>query len=395
MRALVEFFRVNSEDERRIVVLDGIRVLLVLTVAWFHIWQQSWLSPSFVVGNQFFSMDYILRSGYIWVDGMLLLSGFLLYLPYANSDYSRLPEIMPFYKKRLFRIVPSYYLCIFILLLAILISGSYPKSKGDMSLDFLLHLGFLQTFNFDSYYNTCFNPALWTLAVEMQFYLIFPFIARFFKKSPVVCYILMALTAYLFRFYALTNYDVSMLFNQLPAFLDIYANGFLAAAIYVEIKKLLKARNKKIEIFMSVCLFVSLLALLSLAYKQSMNGGVLEIRRGQIHNRFMLSVYLSVFMVSACFSLCLVRFLLGNKLMRFLSDISFQFYIWHIVIMHFLLKHRIPFSTFDKPNVAGDYAWQITFTLLCFFATLLVSSLVHYLFEKPILKRLGLLKKGF
>mgnify|MGYP000853488744 CR=1 FL=1 len=392
MLALIDFIRRNSEDSKRIVALDGIRVLLVLVVAWFHIWQQSWLSPHFVFNGRYFDMDYILRSGYLWVDGLLLLSGFLLYLPYASAEHSSLPAILPFYKKRFFRIVPSCYLCIFLLLFSILISGKYIKTSGALSLDFLLHLGFLQTFNIDSYYNTLFNPVLWTLAIEMQFYLIFPFIARFFRKSPVICYICMALGAYLFRLYALSKQDVSMLFNQLPAFLDVYANGFLGACIYVELKKLLRARSKSIEIFMSVCFFLSLLALLSIAYKQAMLSDVLMIRRGQINNRFILSVYMSVFIISACFSLRGIRFLLGNRLMRYLSDISFQFYIWHIIVLHFFLKRRIPFSRFKMPNVAMDYAWQVKFSLLCFFATLVIASLVHYLFEKPILRSAGLVK---
>ena len=31
---------------RRIPELNGLRVLLVFIVSWYHFWQQSWLTPS-------------------------------------------------------------------------------------------------------------------------------------------------------------------------------------------------------------------------------------------------------------------------------------------------------------------------------------------------------------
>ena len=59
---------------RRIPELNGLRVLLVFIVSWYHFWQQSWLTPS--IGR--YSLDYLLRAGYMPVDGTILLSGFLL-----------------------------------------------------------------------------------------------------------------------------------------------------------------------------------------------------------------------------------------------------------------------------------------------------------------------------
>ena len=98
-------------DAKHLDVLDGVRVLCILLVGWFHIWQQSWLSPQFEVLGEFISLDFLLRSGYLWVDGLLLLSGFLLYLPYTQAG-SRLPAVGAFYKRRLIRILPSYLLCV-------------------------------------------------------------------------------------------------------------------------------------------------------------------------------------------------------------------------------------------------------------------------------------------
>ena len=47
-RGYLQSFR-QTPDAKHIDVLDGIRVLIILIVGWFHIWQQSWYSPSFTV----------------------------------------------------------------------------------------------------------------------------------------------------------------------------------------------------------------------------------------------------------------------------------------------------------------------------------------------------------
>ena len=72
---------------RRIPELNGLRVLLVFIVSWYHFWQQSWLSPSLSVRLPFgpravfVSLDILPRTGYLFVDLLLLLSAFCLFLP--------------------------------------------------------------------------------------------------------------------------------------------------------------------------------------------------------------------------------------------------------------------------------------------------------------------------
>ena len=41
--------------QTRIPELDGLRALMIFLVSWYHIWQQSWLTP--YVGQ--YSLDYL------------------------------------------------------------------------------------------------------------------------------------------------------------------------------------------------------------------------------------------------------------------------------------------------------------------------------------------------
>ena len=108
-----------NEKRRRIPELDGLRALMIFIISWYHIWQQSWLRPA--IGN--YSLDYLVRSGYVWVDGTVLLSAFLLFLPYARAMRDRLPapDTRDFYYRRVRRILPGYYFIILAVLFVIAI----------------------------------------------------------------------------------------------------------------------------------------------------------------------------------------------------------------------------------------------------------------------------------
>lgn len=374
----------EAPDPHQIDVLDGVRALCVFLVGWFHIWQQGWLAPSFTVLGIEIHLDFLLRSGYIWVDGMLLLSGFLLYLPYTLSKNP--PSLWPFYKKRLIRILPSYLLCIIPLFILALIQGKYasPLAAGK---DLLAHLTFTHTLFPFGYQHTPLNGALWTLGVEMQFYLIFPFIARLFRRFPAVTWLAMTAVALAFRALAAQQRDMSMYFNQLPAFLDVYANGFAAAAAFTALRKKLGQGlgDKRIKLFFTILFFLCVCQLVAIAKGQA---AARNIQAGQMERRFFLSVTLSCAMICAAFSLPALRYLLGNPVMKFLSAISFQFYIWHQLFAVQIKSWGFPPSISATPWMAGEYRWQVQYTLCCFIGALVLASLITYLFEKPIARQL-------
>ena len=377
----------QSPDAKHLDVLDGFRAIFVFLVAWFHIWQQSWLFPRVNIGGLAINLTFLCRAGYVFVDGLLLLSGFLLYLPYAQSA-GKAPRILPFYKRRLIRILPSYLLCVLPMFVLGCFRGQYADWKSAAG-DLAAHLTF--TFNLfpATYFSTPINGALWTLAVEMQFYLIFPLLARCFKKAPGITYALMAGAAFAFRWYAGRQADSSMYFNQLPAFLDVYANGFAAAGIFTALRKKLGAETEgKIRLFFTVLLVLCAAQLVHLLEGQAAIADYEEIRQGQMDIRFALSAVLGCMMLCASFSLTGVRFLLGNRVMRFLASVSFQFYIYHQLLAVQIRTLGLVPSSYEQPWAMGDYPWQLAFTLVCFFSALLLATLITYLFEQPIARRL-------
>ena len=376
-------------DPKRLDVLDGVRALCVGLVGWFHIWQQSWWSPTLRLPWETVSLDFLLRSGYLWVDGLLLLSGFLLYLPYTQAG-SRLPAVGAFYKRRLIRIFPSYLLCVLPMFVMACMGNAYASPSEAIG-DLAAHLTFTHTLFPFSYYRSPINGALWTLAVEMQFYLLFPFLARAYKKAPAITYFCMTGLAFAFRLYAMRLEDSTMYYNQLPAFLDVYANGFAAASAFAALRKKLGAdMDGKIKLLFTALAVVCLCELMQIARGQAAasGAGYEGIRQGQMLRRYPLSAALACLMVCLAFSAPWVRFLLGNKLMHFLSLISFQFYIYHQMLAVKLKEWGFPPSDSPTPWMEGDRPWQIRYTVCCFVLALALAVLLTFLFERPIARAL-------
>ena len=52
-----------NAGRRYFAAADVLRILCIFTVAWFHIWQQSWLDPSFRIAGHYFDHQRIVRRG--------------------------------------------------------------------------------------------------------------------------------------------------------------------------------------------------------------------------------------------------------------------------------------------------------------------------------------------
>ena len=111
-------------DDNYVAAADLLRVICVGLVAWFHIWQQSWLDPGFRLAGVWIDVQRVVRRGYMPVDVMLLLSGFLLYLPVARRQ--TMPDTREFYRRRLWRILPSYLLAVGVAAALALRDGTVP-----------------------------------------------------------------------------------------------------------------------------------------------------------------------------------------------------------------------------------------------------------------------------
>ena len=383
-------------DTKHIDVLDGIRALAVFGVLWFHFWQQNWIMPNFQIpflakiglpGT--LSLDFLPRAGFLFVDWLLFLSAFCLFLPYARAalDKTPLPETQLFYQKRIARIVPSYYISVLVILFAVAIPSGAYRSVYECLLDVLPTLTFTQTLFPDVLVSTKLNGVLWTAAVEMQFYLFFPFLARAFVKKPAWTYLGMLTVSLLYLWgFALRNPDsIRVTVNQLPAFFGVFANGMAFAYLFVRLAQQTRRNTQLSSLALAglVAGFWLLFGMMKAAPETS------PVQIWQAEHRFRLSLVLALITLSAALTFSGVRALFSNRVMRFLSVISYNVYIWHQWIAVKLKEWKIPYWTGEKPpNMTGDIRWQWTYTAVILIATFALAIIATYGVEQPLAKRI-------
>ena len=363
---------------------DGVRVLLIFLVSWYHIWQQSWLTP--YIGRV--SLDFLVRSGYMPVDGTIFLSGFLLFLPYiqAHKSHSPLPAPRAFYRRRIARIVPSYLFLTLVTLFAIALPWHLYSSAQEAFADIFTHLTFSFPFFYQPYQASKLGAAAWTIVIEMQMYLIFPFLARLILKRPVQTLLSMMGIAFAFRawvFWSQSSY--SMLVNQLPNFLDVYAIAIAAAWIYpAALQELEQSRHPWIlRLLATLLVIVSIWAFGVVLKGQARSNGMLELQGGQMIRRPLVALCMAGIVGGLPLSLLPLRKLFGNPIMRFLSGISMNYYLIHQTLAVHLKRLHIPPSVSELPNQVGEQPWQSQYVALCFLLSLLAAILVTYAVEKP------------
>ena len=394
-----------SDRRQRIPELDGLRVLMIFIVSWYHIWQQSWLSPA--IGS--WSLDYLVRSGYIWVDGTVLLSSFLLFLPYAKAmrEKGPAPDTREFYYRRVRRILPGYYFIILAVLFGIAIPWKLYSSPQFLVKDVATHLTFTFTFFWDTYIATPLGAASWTLAIETQAYLLFPLVARGVMKKPVLTLCLLCAVCFGFRAWCLwALVDYSLVVNQLINFLDVYVIGILAAMAYVRLEEKQAARRirsqsdeprKKISTMneeellekyggqaaATLIFAAAFYGLLQMLRFQARSGSTPIIQMNQMIYRPVYALLFTLLILSAPFAFFPLRKLLGNRVTRFLGGVSMNYYLIHQTVIVHLKRLRFPPSVSDTPNMSLEQPWQNQYTLVSFGLSLLLAILVTYAVEKP------------
>ena len=377
----------NSYDTKHLKVLDGIRALAILIIVWYHFWQQNWISPT--IGS--FSIDYIPRYGYLLVDMMILISGFCLFIPYARAMVykDKMPKMKDFYIKRIARIVPSYYLALIIFFIFWLLGRGI--FNGFFFKDTIMHLLFVHNWSSDTLLYTCFNGVLWTVAIEVQFYLIFPFIAKMFTKKPIITYVIMMAMGIFCTWIIksnVTSNNLSFYVNHFLTFIPVFANGILASWLYM-----LYTKKKKRNIITDLLFMIMSISCIMVYCYLVKHIGSENIQVWQLNNRILLSIVFTVFIISTLLSSRIYQKIFNNPFMKYICVISFNLYIYHQFIAVKLKEYRIPYYSGDiPPNMTGDTKWQWTYFILCIVISLIVASIITYFFEKPMA---NLLKKKF
>ena len=286
------------------------------------------------------------------------------------------------------RIVPSYLFVTFLMLFAVVLPYSMYSSRKGLLYDIFMHV--LMIFNWDrtTYLGTQLGGSSWTIAVEMQLYLLVPLLGNLAQKKPLAVGLGMAAVSAYFRGWCLWSMtEYSMVVNQPLAFLDVYALGMACSFGYVHLKQWMQGMNQKQERMLraaaTALFFLTFWLFLRVLRVQAASPNYPAIQSGQMIRRPVLAVVLGGMLLSLTCSFRPLRLVFGNPVTRFLSTVSMNFYLLHQNIAVHLKRLGIPYSMYDQPNQAGDKVWMWQYTALAVGLSLLAAVLVTFLIEKP------------
>jgi peptidoglycan/LPS O-acetylase OafA/YrhL len=374
---------------QKISVLDGLRGVAILLVAWHHLYLLG-LGSGYDVGPLPLRLSGGI--GFSGVELFFVLSGFLLFRPYARALLCAepWPNTYQFYLHRVRRILPAFYTTLLILLVI------FWRLIAPVRLDALLGLIVLDqnVHPASDFLANQIDSPLWTLAVEWQFYLLLPVLAlglkwlaerkdgqarlRFLAMGlgGVVLFGLLSRVLVGWLYYHTGQLPqnvpgglgilVIILFGTSGRFLEVFALGMAASLV----RTWTEARR-----FPRLGALACLLGLLGLG------GCALWAEQAQRFSLTSSQVYLFppagaawVLLGEWTLGLCFACLLLGSLLgapaasslfswspLRKIGVISFSMYLWHVPLLLALSQVARSFPAFILLGLAVVIVWSAAF----------------------------------
>ncbi|HET8843561.1 MAG TPA: acyltransferase [Ktedonobacteraceae bacterium] len=405
------------QKKSKIAALDGVRAIAALLVVTLHINTIAglpWNANANPIATAFAVFG---RNGVVL---FFVLSGFLLFMPYAKAllFQEEWPSIRKFYLRRIFRIWPGYYLTLFLMIL--LFEQKYLQPA------YWKRLGLFLTFFMDSSQETWqqINGPFWTLATEWQFYLVLPILAlafawivRRFASTPyqrlkmiLFCCAGVIIWGLLIRGFGLNyqrhpDWDIPLphpvlniflffAFGIQGKYLEVFSLGMIASTLYMftqhpEYGQQLKNRlhNWSNRLWIFGWLVIIFIALWHAEATQDRNATPDFTALSIFHPLRSFFAWVGEPIVGFGFGLCILAILFGSvqlrwlfetRLLRWLGMLSFAIYMWHhklILYLHSYLLLLWP-QINNLQEILAFWTFFILFILpLCY--------LIYKLIEEP------------
>ncbi len=342
--------------------LDGLRFFAIFMVMIGH-----WLQLKFT--NPIFSKAPFTHGVTLFfvLSGFLITRILLVYKKeYEESRGPRMQLIKNFYIRRVLRIFPIYYLTI-ILLYSIDYKNSHEIAPWlftyTSNIYQSIHKVFIDDFNH-----------FWSLAVEEQFYLVWPWIIVFIKPKHVFKVIVFSIIVSILSKAWIYVYTDNWMANQYLMFSCFYALALGALIAYVSIYKITLAENlkKPIWVWSAILMYLAIYYLLVIRNNTPL---FVEVFDGLF---FAITAAFIILRASQNGFRFIPKYILENKFIVYSGRISYGIYVYHL----FMPQLFIFLNRYVQITSTSKYTWFILYFLLTF----LVAHISWKIIEKPINK---------
>lgn len=362
--------------------LDGLRGIAILLVMWFH--------TSCYASGQCFSFQpiddpltgwehnyYILSLlGQTGVDLFFVISGFLItaILLDTKENPGRLKN---FYIRRSLRIFPLYF---FVLFSYLFIYSWLGSSEIELK-NVLTHVFYVQNWslNFPGA-DFALLGHTWSLAVEEQFYLIWPVLLyallRLEKKEMIITCCSLIAVSWLSRFYLADIGHEKLAYTSTLSRMDALILGGLVSILRSYNPDILN-KNKKILLYTAVTMTGLVIAMIGYYAGQAHVFHHNLIKIGLTAFSILYTALLALTVINSKKSQ-LIKILSSHKLQK-IGQISYGLYLYHVIVMLLLINYF-------GPEIDSFFIRQLILLIPGSIISLILAYLSFKYFEKPILK---------
>ena len=354
--------------------LDGLRFLCFLSVFLFHSFHTEIAEIKTLTAYAFVKSD-LFGNGSLGVNFFFVLSGFLItFLLAAEKEKFKTIHVSAFWLRRILRIWPLYFLCVAFGFIAFpyfkVLLGQTPTETANP----IWYVLFIN--NFDFIYHGAPDSsvlgALWSLAVEEQFYLVWPILLALLPERA---------WKYLFASIFLLTFWFRWKYN-IPEFHEMHTLSCIGD-MTVGAAGALAIRHGKFQHFIHDLskLKIALLYLLFLGVYFFRDELLQSHEIIRVFERFIIAILLLFILLEQQFAQHSF-FKIGNiQLFSRWGKISYGMYCLHFVAILIVLQitRLLHFNT---------QWWQVMIveTLGAFVLTVILSELSYRLFEAPFLR---------
>jgi peptidoglycan/LPS O-acetylase OafA/YrhL len=221
--------------------LDGLRFVCFLMVFLFHAYKTIFENLRGKNGAQdkpFYGVsEFLFQNGELGVNFFFVLSGFLItFLLIREKEFTGTVHLRNFYIRRILRIWPLFYLCVFIGFIVVPLLKSASGAASNEIANPLYYIFLINNFDYingwPSFPDALILIVLWSVAVEEQFYLTWPILLKYIPKKvyPVIFSVIVVLTLVFRSFYTSnTDHDVAVRhFHSFAVIGDMALGGLMA-----------------------------------------------------------------------------------------------------------------------------------------------------------------------
>ncbi|EDK14796.1 acyltransferase [Haemophilus influenzae] len=350
--------------------IDGLRAIAVISVIIYHL-NENWLS-----------------GGFLGVDIFFVISGFLITGIIITEIQQNSFSLKQFYTRRIKRIYPAFITVMALVSFiasVIFIYNDFNKLRKtiELAIAFLsnFYLGLTQGY-FDLSANE--NPVLhiWSLAVEEQYYLIFPLILILaYKKfreikvlfiiTLILFFILLATSFVSANFYKEVLHQPNIYYLSNLRFPELLVGSLLAIYHNLSASKQASKQASNVIAILSTLLLFSCLFL--------MNNNIAYIPGITL----ILPCIFTALIIHTTSQNNIIKLCLSNKVIVFIGKISYSLYLYHWIFI------ALAYYITGEKQINNQSIAIVTVL------TIIFSVLSYYLIEQPIRKSKLNFKQSF